>query len=110
MTANNIPEPPTTLSKKSAAYFKTFVSDYEVDDSHVEVLIRVCESMDRADQAAAGLKEHGSLMTKDRFGCERAHPLIQVERQARAAIIDGIKALGVLKHEKTGDRYSDKVF
>jgi hypothetical protein len=55
------PKPPTTLSKKSAAYFKTFVAEYEVEDSQVEVLIRVCESMDRADQAAAGLKKHGSL-------------------------------------------------
>jgi phage terminase small subunit len=104
------PKPPASLSKKSAAYFKTFVDDYEVEDSHVEVLIRVCESMDRADQAAAGLKKHGSLMTKDRFGCERSHPLVQIERQARAAVIDGIKALGVLKHEKTDDRYAGKVF
>jgi phage terminase small subunit len=108
MTAT--PKPPATLSKKSAAYFKRFIDDYEVEDSQIEVLIRVCESMDRADQAAAGLKTHGSLMTKDRFGCDRSHPLVQVERQARAAIIDGIKALGVLKHEKTNDRYEGKVF
>ena len=104
------PKPPATLSKKSAAYFKTFVDDYEVDDSHIEVLIRVCQSMDRADEAAAGLKKHGSLLSKDRFGVDRAHPLVMIERQARAAVIDGIKALGVLKNEKTGDRYSSKVF
>ena len=104
------PKPPTSLSKKSAAYFKKFIAEYEVDDSHVEVLIRVCESMDRSDQAAAGLKKHGSLMTKDRFGCEKSHPLVQIERQARAAIIDGIKALGVLKQEKSSDRYDGKVF
>jgi phage terminase small subunit len=103
-------KPPTTLSRKSAAFFKTFVSEYEVEDSHIQVLIRTCESMDRADQAAAGLKKHGSLMTEDRFGCLRTHPLVQVERQARAAVIDGIKALGVLKNEKTGDRYDGKVF
>src|SRR5467141_1346014 len=95
------PKPPAHLSKSSAAYFKKFVDEYEVEDSHIEVLIRVCESMDRADQAALGLKKHGSLITKDRFGCERAHPLVQVERQARAAVIDGIKALGVLKQERT---------
>jgi len=33
-----------------------------------------------------------------------------IERQARAAIIDGIKSLGVLKNEKTTDRYTGKVF
>jgi hypothetical protein len=74
------PKPPAHLSKSSAAYFKKFVDEYEVEDSHIEVLIRVCESMDRADQAALDLKKHGSLITKDRFGCERAHPLVQVDR------------------------------
>jgi phage terminase small subunit len=105
----NTPKPPATLSKNSAAYFTKFVNDYEVDDSAIEVLTRACQSMDRADQAAAGLKKHGSLMTKDRFGCDRSHPLVQIERQARAAVIDAIKALGVLKQEKTNDRYAGKV-
>jgi phage terminase small subunit len=105
-----LPKPPATLSKKSAAYFKKFVDEYEIDEAAIEVLIRVCESIDRADEAAAGLKAHGSLITKDRFGCDRAHPLVMIERQARAAIIDGIKSLGVLKNEKTTDRYSGKVF
>jgi phage terminase small subunit len=104
------PKPPASLSKKSAEYFKKFVNDYEVEESHVEVLTSVCQSMDRADQAAAGLKKNGSLLSKDRFGVDRAHPLVMVERQARAAVIDGIKALGVLKNEKANDRYSGKVF
>src|SRR5258705_9587861 len=104
------PKPPATLSKKSAAYFKKFVDDYEIDEAAIEVLIRVCESIDRADEAAAGLKAHGSLITNDRFGCERAHPLVMIESQAQAAIIDGIKSLGVLKNEKTTDRYNGKVF
>jgi phage terminase small subunit len=104
------PKPPATLTKKSAAYFKQFVSDYEIDDSGIEVLVRVCQSMDTADAAAAGLKKHGSLMSKDRFGCDRAHPLVMIERQSAAAVINGIKALGVLKHDKTNDRYEGKVF
>jgi hypothetical protein len=36
--------------------------------------------------------------------------LVLYERQARAAIVDGLKALGVFKEQKTGDRYSGKVF
>jgi phage terminase small subunit len=104
------PKPPSHLSKTSAAFFKKFVSEYECEDLHVEVLTRVCESMDRASQAALGLKNHGSLVTLDRFGIEKAHPLVQVERQASRAVIDGLKSLGVLKQEKTTDRYSKKVF
>ena len=104
------PKPPATLSKKSAKYFKQFIDDYEIDEAAIEVLIRVCESIDRADEAAAGLKANGSLMSKDRFGVDRAHPLVAVERQARAAVIDGIRALGVLKNEKENDRYKNRVF
>jgi phage terminase small subunit len=106
----NNPKPPSTLSKNSAAYFSKFVDFYEVDDSSIEVLIRICQSMDRADEAAAGLKKNGSLMSKDRFGVDRAHPLVQVERQARQAVISGIAALGVLKNSDKPDRYEGKVF
>jgi phage terminase small subunit len=71
------PKPPSTLSKNSTAYFKKFVDFYEVDDSSIEVLIRICQSMDRADEAAAALKKHGSLLSVDRFGVDRAHPLFK---------------------------------
>jgi phage terminase small subunit len=104
------PKPPAHINAKSKAYFKQFVSEYDCEDSHLEVLVRVCESMTRADEAAAGLKKHGSLMSKDRFGVDRAHPLVAVERAARSAIIDGIRALGVLKRDTKNDRYEGKVF
>jgi hypothetical protein len=63
-------KPPAHLSKKAAAYFKRFVAEYDCEDSDIEVLIRICESGDRADQCAAALKKHGSLLSTDRFGCE----------------------------------------
>ena len=104
-------KPPSHLSKKAQTFFKNFVDEGEVDQSAVEVLTRVCESQDRADQAAEELKRAGSLTTLDRFGVARAHPMVSVERQARAAIVDGLKALGVLKQTKDdGDRYRKKVF
>jgi len=106
----NLPKPPKHLSKKAAEFFTKFVADYDCEDSHLEVLTRVCESQDRCDQAADELKRHGSLTTLDRFGVAKAHPMVQVERQARAAIVDGLKALGVLKQEKEHDRYARKVF
>jgi hypothetical protein len=109
MTTHTPPKPPKTLSKESAAYFKKFCDDYEVDDSVVAVLIKVCQSLDRAAEAAAGLKANGSLTTLDRFGCVRAHP-VAVERMAALAVVNGIKALGVLKNDTTEDRYAGKVF
>jgi phage terminase small subunit len=105
-----IQKPPAHLSPKSKAYFKKFLDEFDCDDSSLEVLIRACESSDRADEAAAGLKKAGSLLVKDRFGCDRANPLVQIERQARAAFIDAIKSLGILKDEKKTDRYARKVF
>src|SRR5215472_14063181 len=91
-------------------FFAKFVDEYEVEDSHVEVLTRVCESIDRCDKAAAELKRHGSLTTLDRFGVAKAHPMLQAERQAQAAVIDGLKALGVFRQERDKDRYAGKVF
>jgi phage terminase small subunit len=110
MKTDTTPKPPAHLSKKAAEYFQKFLKDYDCEDTDIEVLIRACESADRADEARAALKKHGSLVTLDRFGCEKAHPLIQVERQASRAFIDAIKSLGVLKQEKTFDRYARKVF
>jgi phage terminase small subunit len=107
---SNLPKPPPHLSKKAQQFFKNFVSEFEIDESSLEVLTRICESSDRADQAAEGLKKHGSLTTLDRFGCVKAHPLVAIERQARAAIVDGLKALGAFKEQKAADRYGRKVF
>ena len=108
--ATELPKPPSHLSKKSAEYFRKFLEDYDCEDSDIEVLTRVCESMDRCEEARAGLKKNKSLVTLDRFGVEKAHPLVAIERQASLAVINGIKALGVLKREQTNDRYAGKVF
>jgi phage terminase small subunit len=102
-------KPPAGLSKKSAAFFTKFVDDYETDDPIIAVLTKVCEAMDRATEAAAGIKKLG-LLTKDRFGIDRANPLCAIERQSSAAVVNGLKALGVLKDDKTPDRYEHKVF
>jgi phage terminase small subunit len=110
MPTNKLPTPPKTLSKESAAYFTKFCEEYETDDSILAVLTKVCQSLDRAAEAAAGLKKNGSLTTLDRFGCVKCHPLVLVERAASAAAINGIKALGVLKDTSTEDRYASKVF
>jgi phage terminase small subunit len=113
-TPNNnakTPKPPKTLSKSSKEYFTRFCDEYETDDSIIAVLTKVCESLDRAAEAAAGLKANGSLTTLDRFGCVKCHPLVLVERAASAAAINGIKALGVLKNEpEPEDKYARKVF
>ena len=104
-------KPPAHLCAKSKAYFKKFLEEFECDDSNLEVLIRACESSDRADEAAAGLKKAGSLLAKDRFGCDRANPLVQIERQARAAFIDAIKISWYFKRrKKKNDRNKRKVF
>jgi len=107
MPANKVPKPPSGLSKKSAAFFQQFCEDYDgVDDAAREVLERVCVQMDRAAAAADGIKKQG-LLTKDRFGIDRANPLCGVERMATLAITNGLKALGAFKGDDTPpDRYA----
>ena len=108
--SSNLPKPPAGLSKKSAAFFLQFCRDYDgVDDAALAVLEKVCVQMDRAADAAAGIKKQG-LLTKDRFGIDRANPLCGVERMATLAIVNGLKALGAFNNDETPDRYAGKVF
>jgi phage terminase small subunit len=110
MNKHNAPKPPAGLSKKSAAFFLQFCEDYDgVDDAALSVLEKVCVQMDRAADAAAGIKKNG-LLCKDRFGVDRASPLVAVERMATLAIVNGLKSLGAFKNDDKPSRYDGKVF
>jgi phage terminase small subunit len=109
--ANKLPTPPSHLSKESKSYFGKIVADYDLTDSEIIILERICSALDRETQAREGLKRHGSLTTTDRWGGEKPHPLVSIERAARTSVLAGIKALGIDKEPPSDlDRYSHKVF
>jgi hypothetical protein len=71
------------------------VTEYAIADAAgLQILATSLEAFDRLRAAQRAIKRDGQTM-KDRFGQVRAHPLLSVERDARAAWLAGLKALNL---------------
>ena len=51
-------------------------------------------AFDRLEQARAEVDQYG-ITVLDRFGQRRTNPAVQIERDSRAAVLAGLKALGL---------------
>ena len=57
------------------------VQTFELEPHHIYLLSLACEALDRGAQARKILQKEGLVVT-DRFGQEKTHPLIAVERDS----------------------------
>lgn len=86
---------PGGLSVEARRRWSALVSEYSiVDAAGVQILATALEAFDRMRQAQRRIRKDGTT-TKDRFGQLRAHPLLVIERDARAAWLAGLKALNL---------------
>src|SRR6266481_5438642 len=85
---------PKHLRKESAAFFVNVMTDYALDDHHVILLTKACESLDRIEEAREIIKKE-SLMYKDRFGSPRANPAVAIERDNKTAVARLFRELGL---------------
>jgi hypothetical protein len=74
--------------------FAAILETYELEPFHVAILVKSLEAFMRAEQARDEIGA-GPLLVASRLGERRPHPLLAVERDARAAFLAGIKALGL---------------
>lgn len=79
-----LPSPPRHLSKPARAWWKSVVTDYQLEPHHVHLLTHAAEAWDRCAAARAVLDVEGVSYT-DRFGCPRQRPEVAVERDSRLA-------------------------
>ena len=86
--------PPAHLSLTARRLFAAVMSTYVLEAHHVAVLTKALEAMDRADQARAEIAG-GPLMVMSRLGEAKPHPLLAVERDARAQFGTLMKTLGL---------------
>lgn len=77
------PRPPAHLSKEGAKWWKSVVSDYQLEPHHLRLLQSAAEAWDRMQQARAALHEHGSLTFTSASGEPKARPEVAMERDAR---------------------------
>ena len=93
--ADDIPPVPKGLSREAARWWRRLHSGYELADEGAQLLLETAlQALDRMREARKVLDAEG-LTVRDRFGQAKAHPLIVVERDSRAAMVAALKALNL---------------
>lgn len=85
---------PAHLSKGAGALYAQIHAQYVLEAHHDAILIKSLEAFDRAEAARLIVERDGVLVTS-RLGEIKASPAVQIERDARAAFLAGIKALNL---------------
>jgi phage terminase small subunit len=88
------PRPAAHLSEPSRRLYRQILACYELEAHHLAVLTKALEALDRADQARAEIGT-GPLAITSRLGEVKPHPLLAVERDARAQFGTLMKQLGL---------------
>jgi len=83
---------PSHLSKASAAWWRSVVGTYDLEQHHERVLTLAATAYDRATEARETLAEDGTYF-RDKHGAPKAHPAVSVERDARLAFARLIREL-----------------
>ena len=86
--------PPKHLRADTAAWFRSVMKEYELEEHHTRLLIKACDAWDRSEQAREALAEHG-MTYEDRFGAPRARPEVAIERDSRLAFARLVRELGL---------------
>lgn len=92
---------PTCLSESGRALWGATHGDRMVTDTQRELLLLACKQADRAAEARRELSS-AKVVSEDRFGQEKIHPAVQIERMASlacAAIME--KILGKAASDKS---------
>ena len=93
--APNCQEPPGHLGEPERAIWGHVLSDYSFStETSIHVLASALEAHQRAREAREAVEREGMTIV-GRDGQPKAHPLLAVERDARAAWLAGLKALGL---------------
>ena len=86
---------PKTLSQEAAGWWKKLTAEYDIADEAGLLLLQTgLESFDRMRGCQEQIAVEGATLL-DRFGQQKPHPLLSVERDARAQLMQAMKALNL---------------
>lgn len=86
------PPPPSHLKRRSKTFWRTITEHYNLGPDHLEALRRLCECIDRADEARRIVDEEG-IVVRDRYSNPKTHPAADLEVKLRAQIRGYLEAL-----------------
>ena len=85
---------PKHLSKKTAKWYESVVTNWELEEHHRRILTLAAEAWDRCTAARKAIEKHG-LTFQDRFGQPRKRPEIGIEIDSRLAFARLLRELGL---------------
>lgn len=92
MTQNGVPRAPTHLRPETRVWWRSVLSEWDLESHDQRVLTAACECWDRGIQAREAIERDGAYL-RDRFGQLKAHPALSVERLEKLAFARLLKAL-----------------
>src|SRR5262245_61418996 len=91
---SKLPAAPAGYTPAAKRLWTDVVSSWQIDPAALTILAVGCEELMRKDAARAIVDREGMALS-DRFGQSRAHPMLAVERDARAGLLRALKQLGL---------------
>ncbi len=89
------PNPPKSLNAEAKKWWRKLVEEYEISDPLGLLLLQTAlEALDRLRDAQNSIIDDGVTVT-DRYGQLRANPAVNIERDARAAMLAALKAMNL---------------
>lgn len=91
---SEVPTPaPEHLSDRARAIWSMIVPRRARSTERLTLLQAALEALDRADAARVTIAKEGMTTTNETTGLVHVHPLVKVEREARAQFMSGWAAL-----------------
>lgn len=89
------PDMPEHLGAAGRALWVAVRRDFMLTDgAALALLAAAAEAADRCAASREAIDRDGAVMV-DRFGQQKPHPLLGIERDSRAAMVGALRALGV---------------
>ena len=87
--------PRKSLSAEARAWWRKLAAEYSIQDEAGKLILQTAmEAFDTMRTAQAQIAKDGRTF-RDRFNQIRAHPLLPVERDSRAAMLAALKQLNL---------------
>jgi phage terminase small subunit len=86
---------PSGLGQKGRRFWKKVVSEYELENHHLELLFQASRCLDDISDAETAVEAHGSRYFKDRYGQLKEHPACSDIKQLRGLFQRLIREIGL---------------
>ena len=94
MTGNNQQRAPKHLRKATQQFWLQVVGDFALESYHIRLLTHACECWDRVEEAREAVARDGAYFV-DRFGQQKMHPALTVEKDNQTLFAKLIRELNL---------------